>query len=190
MSHWTAAQKIRALELRREGLLIREIVAIVGVPKSTVTRWVTPSFEERQRKLARKRKYSKGKLCKRCRRKISNNATLCRKCVALKQHENRPWTREKVIAALQLWAADNGRAPVHREWSRSGPGHPATSSILRGPYPLFGSWSELLIEAGFTPRERRAAKKLTRQERQALRRNVRETKLKKAIKEEEGKQDA
>lgn len=167
-----------ARELRANGMLVREVAERIGVPKATVTRWCNPQFEKRARVAARKRRYSKKLKCPNCGKRRSNTAALCRKCY---KESQRVWTRDKVIEAIQAWAVKHGHAPTHDEWSRSGKDHPATATILSGPYPVFSSWSEALIAAGFKPRVRRSSKRLTPKQRQEIRRKIREERIKKAL---------
>lgn len=168
-----------ARQLRANKMLIREIAEQLGVPKATVTRWCNPQFEKKDRVKARKRKFSKELRCPQCGKRMNNTASLCITCYKASQ---RFWTREKVIEAIQAWATEHGYSPTSREWSRSGKDHPAITTILDGPNPVFKSWSEALIAAGFKPRHHRNPKyKLTREQRQEIRRKIREDRLKKAL---------
>lgn len=178
MKH-SSEQRELVLQLRANGMLIREIVEQVGVPKSTVTRWCNPQFEKKDRAKARQRKFSKRRKCPQCGKRMNNTANLCITCYKASQ---RYWTRERVIEAMQAWATKHGYSPTYREWSRSGNDHPATATILAGPNPLFNSWSEALVAAGFEPRRHRNPKyKLTRAQRQEIRRKIREDRIKKAL---------
>lgn len=61
------------------------------------------------------------------------------------------WTRERVIAAIQLWAAGHGGEPPRtKDWNHACPNrsHPQFKSVFN----IFGSWSAGLVAAGFTPR--------------------------------------
>jgi RNA polymerase subunit RPABC4/transcription elongation factor Spt4 len=173
--------KERAKELRKQGLLAREIAVEIDVPKATVIRWLNPSFEKQERARARKRKFSQRRRCPKCRRRMADKASLCVRCFREKMTEERRWNRETIIDAMQMWAQKHGHAPTYAEWQRGGSDHPATSSMLRGPYPSFASWSEALLASGFVPRQHRAAMKMTPQERAALRREVREQKIIRAV---------
>lgn len=175
------ALKERAKELRGQGLLIRQIADEIGVPKPTVIRWMNPKLEERGRARARKLKYKGATRCPKCKRKKTVRAKMCRACYMSSQ---RYWTRDLVIEAIQAWAAEKGHAPVHGEWQKSGgKKHPALRTILDGPDPPFASWSEALLAAGFTPRQHRSKPeyKLTPQQRAAIRREIREQRIRKAI---------
>ena len=180
--------RARATELRKQGFLIRVIAVELGVPKSTVTRWLNPEFEKRERANARKRKYGndpQATKCPRCKRKKTKRAKVCLRCARELQTIDRPWNRERVIEAIQRWAIEKGHAPVSGEWDRSGKWHPAISSIVRGPHPVFGSWSEALTAAGFTPRQHRSGqRKYAPGERAVLRRRIREQKIIEALQKE------
>ena len=182
-------QRQEAQALRAQGLLLREIAEEIGVPKATVTRWLNPEFEKRERAKAKKRKYAKHRKCKSCGKRISNTSVLCLACYKASQ---RYWTRERLIDAVKEFAAENGYAPRAQDWYRSGPGHPAFSSVREGDNRPFRRFSELLVAAGFTPGQRRGPRKnrklttLQRAERAALRREKREKMLKQAIQQEEG----
>jgi len=177
--------KKRAKELRKQGVYVKVIAADLGVPKATVIRWTNPELEKRERVKARKKKFSQGKKCPQCKkRRVSDNATLCQPCALASQ---RIWTREKLIEAVHIWAAENGDSPSWDDWRNSGPGHPAISSILDGPNPPFKSWGALIEAAGFTPRLRRRRRGSyptsyqAKEQRAAMRRAAREERIKQAI---------
>jgi len=174
----------RAKELRKQGLLIRVIAVELGVPTPTVIRWLNPKLEKRERQRAKRLKFSHGLRCPKCRRKMSDGASLCIRCALEKQTAERYWNRDRIIEAIQQWALQHGHAPTYREWVRSGKGHPAASTVIEGPNPPFKKWSEAIIAAGFRPRERRSAHRITNQERAYLRRKLREDKLKQALAKE------
>lgn len=174
--------KERAHALRAEGLLIHEIATEIGVPTPTVTRWVNLQFEQRQRVKARKRKFTKKRRCPTCRKMISNNAVVCRDCFNKQQ---KLWTREKVIEAIQKWALEKGAPPSYQEWSiPRGPGYPSVWTVIKGNSPAFPSWSAALLAAGFTPSKRRKESRMTPAERAEMRRNARENALKRALAKE------
>lgn len=175
------ALKKRAKELRKQGLLIKVIAAEIDVPKQTVTRWLNPQLEKRERVRARKLKFSQHTKCPRCKRRKADTAAHCRRCALELQTINRPWPRERIIKAMQTWAQKHGHAPTYGEWQKGGKDHPAIRSMLDGPNPPFTSWSEALLAAGFKPRQKRAGKKMTPQERAALRRQAREQKILQAV---------
>lgn len=177
----------RAKELRKQGLLIRVIAEEIGVPKATVTRWLNPTFEKRERGRARRRKYSKKYKCPACGRRMSDRSKLCLSCSHARQ---RRWTRERIIEAIRAWAVKHGFPPTSDDWQRGTPDHPAVSSIRGGPNPPFRTWSEALSAAGFEPWKRRARpgkRPMTpaqKEERAVLRRRIREENVRKALKKE------
>ena len=175
--------KARARELRKQGVYLTVIAKDLGVPVSTVARWTNPELENHGRTYARKKRFSQGRRCPNCKRRMVNNATLCLHCWKQENLANRHWPRERVIEAIQQWAVTHGYAPTYAEWSKSGRNNPALSSILRGPNPVFSSWSEALREAGFKPKVKRskAEYRLGRKEKAAIRRQIREEKIKKAL---------
>lgn len=180
--------KQRAKELRKQGLLIKVIAADLDVPKTTVTRWLNPELEKRERARARNLKFSKKRMCPRCKtRRLANNSALCQRC---ERETRRKWTAERVVQAIQDWAIEHGYPPAYQDWQRSGDGHPALRSITDGPRPVFRSWSEALLAAGFKPyarRRRRGRRPLTEQEKQeraVLRRKLRENEIRKALEKE------
>lgn len=176
--------KEQARQLRTEGALIREIADQIGVPKTTVARWLNPTLEERERVKARKRKFGKKRTCPQCGRLRANTAALCQRCY---REGQRYWTRERIIDAVLLWAANHGRRPTSKDWERGAPDHPAVSSILNGPSPPFKTWAEAVQAAGFRlDRRRKPGLLFDRQKRATLRRDMRETRLKRAL--EKGEQ--
>jgi len=61
---------------------------------------------------------------------------------------NQRWDKEKIVAAIQAFAADRGRPPTSKDWKRTGDGHPDWSAVARH----FGSFGAALSAAGYTPR--------------------------------------
>lgn len=57
------------------------------------------------------------------------------------------WTPEKVVEAMRAWAAEHGRSPSAEAWTRVGPGHPCTKTVVT----RFGSWRAGLRAAGLEP---------------------------------------
>lgn len=184
MAHSPELKK-RAQELRKQGLLMREIAVDLGVPKPTIVRWLNPELETRERKKARKRKFSASKKCSMCRsRRCADSSTLCRVCY--RKRGQRVWTQERLIEAVKEWALEHGNPPSFSDWQRSGGDkHPAVRSITDGPHPPFKTWGALLEAAGFEPGVRRNRRgKLTptqKKQRADLRRQVREERIKLAV---------
>jgi transposase len=176
------ALKEQARALRQQGLLIKDIARQVPVPMPTLIRWLNPELEFRERARAKKAKFSQKRRCPTCKKKMSNNAALCRVCF---HRQQKYWTSEKVVEAIQRWAIEQGAPPSYQEWLLSGPGHPALWTIISGNNPAFSSWSEALQAAGFEPRKRR--RKMTPLDRQArakMRRKAREDAIRRALTKE------
>jgi Homing endonuclease associated repeat len=170
----------RALALRKQGMLIREIAVALEVSKPTVLRWTNPTLEARERENARKKKFSKHCRCPSCRQRMSNNASLCIECARAKQTKDRYWNQERIVDAIRAWALQHGHPPTYSEWERSGSGHPTVYTVCRdGPNPPFAKWSDAIRAAGFKAKQRRS--RLTKRERQDIRRRAGEDKLKKAL---------
>ena len=174
----------QASELRSGGMLIREIAVELNVPESTVIRWLNPKLERRERANAKRRKFSRKRRCPKCGNKVSDKALICRSCQREAQSKDRYWNRERIIDAIRAWALQHGHAPTYKEWEKKGKGHPATLTVHSGMYPPFASWSDALRAAGFEPRKRRSALRLTNEERAAVRRKRREDILRQALEKE------
>jgi len=113
----------RALELRSQGLLVREIAAALGVAKSTANQYVADPDGAKLK--ARKQRY-RGR-CADCGASTDGSdgpgraAKRCAKCVAIEhQHETRQWTPERIVTELQAWARQLGRAPTALEAAARG----------------------------------------------------------------------
>lgn len=65
--------------------------------------------------------------------------------------KNPTWDTERIIAALQAWAAEHGRSPAANDWKRANANeHPAGSTVVK----RFGSWNAGLMAAGLPCRAR------------------------------------
>ncbi len=72
----------------------------------------------------------------------------CAACHHQKQHEERYWTEERIIAAIQQFAAEHGRRPLASEWQHVGQQkgtYPNTGTVLH----VFGSWADGIEAAGY-----------------------------------------
>lgn len=58
------------------------------------------------------------------------------------------WSRQAILAAATKWNTQHGRPPTSKQWANANPHHPAQSTVWK----MFGSWNEMLAEAGFRPR--------------------------------------
>jgi len=153
----TRAQRYaEAARLQAKGLYAREIAAVMGVSES----YVCDLFHDPDGSKDRARKNSYGGTCVRCGSRTSGSngrakaPKICGACSRLRQHEQRYWTRERVIAAVQRWAAEYGRPPRSGEWSAGNPDRwwPTPSSVYRGsdsPGAPFAYWADAIEAAGF-----------------------------------------
>jgi hypothetical protein len=84
-----------------------------------------------------------------------------RLCQWRAQRLSRSWTWDQIVAAIQAWAERTGEPPTSNGWRKSTSSptettdrtpapndHPTTGRVTR----VFGSWSEAIEAAGFTPR--------------------------------------
>jgi len=141
------------------------VAKMIGVPKTTVRRWVNPETAEKQRKISREAKRKRKGICSECGGQTSYNghdkavSDTCANCVRDQQRANRRWTRENVIAAIQLFHARNGRPPSAKDWNRPdrGTDYPSLGAVIRRSYGWrnapFGSWSEAIRAAGYEPNQ-------------------------------------
>jgi predicted transcriptional regulator len=159
-------------ELRARGLLQREIAAEMGISRNNVSDLLADP--ENTKKRARRLIY--GGTCKRCGALTDgsqgNKASpeICKDCAALELHEQREWTKERIIAAFITFRERVGRAPttvdihvlsgapsIERRLSDARVAEiKALPRDLRLPhYDLvrreFGSWPAALEAAGLPP---------------------------------------
>lgn len=78
----------------------------------------------------------------------------CASCARKFQIDQRYWTRERVIDAIQRFARENGRPPYATDWSHApGAGYPFASQVYRGSRSQknspFASWADAIEAAGF-----------------------------------------
>jgi len=79
---------------------------------------------------------------------------LCAACANKRNHAEKTWTRETVIAAIQRFAKEHGRPPTSTEWITADPenGYPPRSSVYvsyhRSVSP-FAKWADAIEAAGF-----------------------------------------
>ncbi len=139
-------------------------------------RATNPEYAERQRELSRLAKQRRRGTCERCGgatkyNGVSTNGAsrVCAKCTQRRQHDERRWTREKIVRAFIRFRDETGRTP--RALDAHGP---CESLVLRLsgrrireleqvqelglvlPAPQFvqrefGSWAEALRAAGMRP---------------------------------------
>lgn len=152
MSALGVDRKRRAYELRAQGLTQQEIAHALGVSRSSVSAYLDPLHGEKTRQ--RRARY--GRACVDCGTLTSGAEgrakapERCAACQLAKQHNDRYWTRERIVDAIRLFAKRNGRAPVATDWlygwhGIGGDGYPYTTQVLRE----CGSWANAVEAAGF-----------------------------------------
>jgi len=132
----------------------------LGVSTSTVRRWLNPEAADRDRAASRAYKAGRRGVCVDCGgetryggQKASGPDGCSIRCSACARVASRIWTAEKIIHAIQVWAAEHGRPPSAREWVRSIDGRfPSASCVYQHGAP-FRSWADAIEAAGF-PRPR------------------------------------
>jgi transcriptional regulator with XRE-family HTH domain len=162
----------RARELRGQGYLQREIADLMGISRSAANDLLTDPDNAKKRS----RRLLYGGTCRICGKITDGSAgnhpppDICIECGPNEQHENRRWTPEAVIAALQEFRQRVGRTPTATDLLvRAGaPSIERTLSTKRlaeiaalprdlvtPPLPLvqreFGSWRAALEAAGLPP---------------------------------------
>ena len=172
------AERARALYLSGHGY--RPVARLLGISPSSVRRYVDSDYAERNRRQSREAKRRRTGICRECggvtlyngRKKGTAVSTLCAACSRRLQHESRYWTRERIIAAIQQWAAEHGRPPSARDWLHADPDlrWPNRVSVYAGSgaIPPFASWADAIEAAGFPrpqPHYHRARNKGAQQER-------------------------
>lgn len=151
----------RAAGLRSQGLLWREIADTLGISRSYAQALVDDPDGAKSR--ARKDSYQGS--CVDCGGPTSGSEgrertpERCAACAREDVHRHRRWTRESVIAAIQRFAAANGRPPLADEWIRSDPvnDYPPRSAVYGngrpgrggGYWQPFERWSDAIEAAGF-----------------------------------------
>jgi hypothetical protein len=154
-----------AMDLRREGWLLREIAAHFEVSVKTIDSWLQDPNGFR---MARRRRESAERCsgsCEQCGARTDgsrgrrNAAKLCATCVV---EERRIWTRDAVLLAMQEWAEEYGELPAVADWNpyqaeailndlaraerfRQAEGRWPS---FRTVYELWGSWNTAIEAAG------------------------------------------
>lgn len=169
----------RARELSRAGLGYKRIAARLGIPASTIFRWLHPDYAERQLKGDRARKTRYRGVCVDCGGSTDGSngrAHAPRRCDSCNRawrgtDEARGlyqlWPRERVIAAIQAYADEFGEPPAICDWSPTHCAYLGDLARLRrarqrisdGEWPWFtivvnrfGSWNAGIAAAGLKPR--------------------------------------
>lgn len=140
-----------ALALREHGLLPREIGDELGISRSYAAELLDDPAGDKVR--ARKNGYRRP--CPDCGALMNGSngrqaPRLCADCTSAVQHEERHWTKQRVIAAIQLWNELHGRPPVAQDWLQYADrtSWPTVTAVQRE----FGSWRAAIAAAGFPSR--------------------------------------
>jgi hypothetical protein len=103
-------------ELRALGWGARRISAHLGIPSTTVFRWLNPDYESRGRERSRRRKQKIVGVCVDCggetryAGKNGRQSSLrCAACAARHQRKNRVWTQEAITEAVRWAYGELGR---------------------------------------------------------------------------------
>ena len=144
--------------LEQHGLSRHQIAEFLGVGIGTIYRWLSPEIAERQREQSRRYKKKLTGICIDCGATTpyggKKTPGRCTDCNRVWQQQNKHWTRENVIDAIQRFAAENGRPPISTEWIKVNheKDYPPRSAVYqagqRGNKP-FKSWADAIEAAGF-----------------------------------------
>lgn len=176
-----------AAEARRlreeEGLLQRQVAERLGVSVSYAGALLTDP--DRSKEAARRDSYREP--CPGCGKPMDGSngrgpdaPRLCADCMAAAQHDERYWTRERIVAAFQEFARRTGRGPATTDSTLTSPSvsRKLTDERLEDgaaarwlvPHPAmvareFGSWAAALEAAGLPPNPTGGAARRTRRNR-------------------------
>lgn len=165
-----AERHAQVVALKQQGLTFDQVAARLGLARSTVTSAYYDPTGEKERE--RKDRYAND--CLDCGKRLdgSDGTKSAVRCVAcanvIAGAARKVWTREKIIAAIQEWAAEHGQPPTTTNWHPGHAraiGHPELSAAYeaepdRWPshtqvcreFQDVGSWNAAIAAAGFTPR--------------------------------------
>lgn len=159
----------RATALRVQGYGWMTIGRELGVPSTTIKRWLDPSFNARQFAAARAAKQRRTGRCRGCGHTTRYNGqkglAVSEWCHGCRSRQATKWTREAILNAIRTWAAEHGGQPPSAiDWNpalaaaRGNYGQarrfeldsrwPWTNSVVS----RFGTWNEAVRQAGFEPR--------------------------------------
>ena len=127
----------------------------LGCASTTVRRWVNPEYDEAQRKASLARKKKMTGICEVCGGKTKYNGhggnnSVSRICATCSRANQRYWTREKIIEAIQRWTREHdGVPPTSMQWMHRGEYWPSATAIYSDrERAVFPSWNEALRAAG------------------------------------------
>jgi hypothetical protein len=130
----------------------REIAELLGMGYKNMRGYLSDPDGSKQRR--RRERYRRP--CPDCGKPMdgsngrASSPTSCADCTARKRHENRYWTRPRIIEAIQLWAEQNdGKPPKSQVWLAlpASAGWPAVSNVQEE----FGTWADGIRAAGLEP---------------------------------------
>lgn len=145
----------KARRLRNQGLTHKQIATQLGLSKNYVAAILRDptGIQDKQRK------QSYGGTCEHCGARTTGSngprkaPRICATCKATQTHEQRYWTKQRVLDAIHRYTKTNGRPPVASDWLTNNgqhqDGYPYVSTVTRE----FGSWANA-IEAAGHPRPR------------------------------------
>lgn len=169
MSTGTAPRRPRAewvalvAPLRERGLMLQQIADRLGISRQFVSDLLNDPDRSRQR--VRRERYRRA--CPGWRRECgalmdgSNGngpsaSRLCVECDRLRIHDERKWTAETVVDAIQRFAEEHGRPPFATEWVHADPvnGYPCSRACYRSTHDAnksapFAKWADAVEAAGF-----------------------------------------
>lgn len=164
-----AERAVQAAELRKGGMLIREIAAEMGISDS----YAQELLADPDGSKVKARKESYRGTCKVCGAKTdgsngrSGSPAYCHRCVARTNSRVR-WGVDEIIAAIKRWHDLYGEIPAAWDWSPAMARYHDATDIDRiemrwasGNWPAvnsvrhyFGGWNEAIAAAGFDPRRK------------------------------------
>jgi hypothetical protein len=163
----TRAERLAQIRRLRGGGHDRDQIArILGISYSSVGNILDDPDGSKQKE--RRKRYQGD--CRVCGAKTDGSGgrakapTICAGCLRQRQYDERYWTQERIIAAIQAFAAQHGRPPFSTEWWRRNDERPTTNTVLRE----CGSWANAIEAAGF-PRPRVGGYERTEQTRAKMR---------------------
>lgn len=144
--------RARAAALRAQGLIYREIGAVLGVSRSYAAELVTDPAGTQVR---RRQERARGR-CADCGAPTSwGGARRCAPCWAAYRRATRPWPPEAILAALRAFAEREGRSPSAGDagggiLATRAEGMPSYEAIRR----MFGGMPAACRAAGLEPARR------------------------------------
>lgn len=154
-------------QLQTHGFSRREIAASLGLSPQTISNYINDpdgSKQKHRRQRYRRRCIDCGQLAADGSGGYRRGSVRCAACAAAYMRSQQYWTRERLLDAVQRWAAQHGSPPCVRDWIHVDPvgGFPNAMNCYRDkrstPHAPFRSWNEMIAAAGFTPRTSRYAR--------------------------------